>query len=191
MTQRKKYLSSVAVLAVASALATVGVSAQTGSSTDRSGGASGKASSAGQLQRSDQGMLRDIAEANLAEIATGKLALEKAQSAQVKKFAQTMVDDHATALKEVQQVAQAKGVSLPDEPGLKHKTIAKALQTMDGERFDKQYISQVGVGDHRQTRELLQKTRTNAKDADVKALATKMLPVVEGHLAHAEQMTGK
>jgi len=52
-------------------------------------------------------------------------------------------------------------------------------------------MSQAGVGDHRKTRELLQKVQARARDGDLKALAGKMLPVVEQHLAHAEQMTKK
>jgi putative membrane protein len=67
----------------------------------------------------------------------------------------------------------------------------KAMQAMDGARFDRQYMSQAGVGDHRKTRTLLQKVQASAKDSDLKALAGKMLPVVEQHLSHAEQMAKK
>ena len=66
--------------------------------------------------------------------------------------------------------------------------MALALKAMSGDTFDKQYMSQAGVGDHRKTHELLQKTQRDAKDPDLKALATKMLPVVHGHLTEAEQM---
>jgi putative membrane protein len=148
----------------------------------------GALSSASKMERGDQDMLRDIAQANLAEVATGKLALEKSQNADVKKFAQMMIDDHSTALKDVEQIAQAKSVKLPTDTDLKHKAAMKALQQLEGERFDRQYMSQAGVGDHRKTLELLQKTQGKAKDADLRALAEKMRPVVEQHLSHAEQM---
>jgi putative membrane protein len=49
-------------------------------------------------------------------------------------------------------------------------------------------VKQAGVGDHEATEKLLKKTQAEAKDADVKALATKMLPVVQGHLKHAQQL---
>lgn len=144
---------------------------------------------ASQLQRADEGMLKDIAQANMAEIETGQLALDKSKDDRVRKFAQMMVDDHGTTLKEVQQLAQTKGVSLPDGPGAKHKTKAMAMKALSGDTFDKQYMSHAGVGDHRSTLELLQKTQRNAKDSDLKALAGKMIPVVQGHLNEAEQIT--
>jgi putative membrane protein len=193
MAQRKS-LPILAALSAAAALSMADASAQTQSGSTGTAGAStvpSTLSPAGKLQRADRGLLRDIAQANLAEVATGKLALEKSQNAEVKKFAQTMVDDHSAALQDVGHLARIKAMQLPQEPDLKHKAAMKAMQALDGERFDKLYISQAGVGDHRKTRELLQKTQANAKDADLKALAEKMLPVVERHLAHAEQMAGK
>jgi putative membrane protein len=144
--------------------------------------------SASQLRRADEGMLRDIAQANLAEIETGRIALDKSKDDQVRKFAQQMVDDHTAAMEEVQQLAQAKGVTLPDGPDLKHKTVATALKALRGDTFDKQYMSQAGVGDHQRTHDLLQKTQRDATDADLKSLASKMLPVVHGHLTEAEQI---
>jgi putative membrane protein len=144
--------------------------------------------SGSQLQRADERMLRDIAQANLAEIETGRIALDKSKDERVRKFAQQMVDDHTTAMKDVQQLAQTKGMTLPDGPDVKHKTVATALKALSGDTFDKQYMSQAGVGDHRNTHELLQKTQRDAKDPDLKALATKMIPVVHGHLTEAEQI---
>jgi putative membrane protein len=186
-------INMLRVLAAAGLLcaAIAGVPAQAQSDGTRATTAPGAMSPPARLPRADQAMLRDIAQANMAEIATGKLALEKSQDGEVKKFAQMMVDDHSTALKDVQQLAQAKAMTLPSEPDTKHKAAMKAMQAMDGARFDRQYMSQAGVGDHRKTRELLQKTQSKAKDGDLKALAGKMLPVVEQHLSHAEKMAKK
>jgi putative membrane protein len=170
-----------------------GTGTGTGAGTGTMGGStpgtlSRPGSTSSQLQRADQGLLRDIAQANLAEIETGRIALDKSKDERVRKFAQQMVDDHTTAMKDVQQLAQTKGVTLPDGPDMKHKTVATALKALSGDTFDKQYMSQAGLGDHRKTHELLQKTQRDAKDADLKALATKMIPVVHGHLTEAEQI---
>jgi len=140
------------------------------------------------MSSADKGMLEDIAQANLAEIATGRLALQKGQSAQVKAFAQTMVDDHTQALSEVRQLASAKGVKLPDEPDLKHKAKSKVLEMSEGDNFDRRYISHAGVGDHESTLDLLQKTQSRAKDPELRALATKMQGVVRGHLQQAQTL---
>ena len=86
---------------------------------------------------------------------------------------------------------RTKGVTLPEGPDMKHKTMATAMKAMSGDTFDKQYMSQAGVADHRRTHDLLEKTQREARDADLKALAAKMIPVVHGHLAEAEQITPK
>ncbi|MDB5730155.1 MAG: hypothetical protein JWQ03_50 [Variovorax sp.] len=140
------------------------------------------------VNRADQRLIRDIAQANMAEVETGKLALEKSQNEQVKTFAQKMIDDHTSALNDVQQLAQAKNVDLPDGVDLKHKALATSMRAMSGANFDRDYKKHAGLADHRQTHDLLQKTQRNAKDPDLKALAAKMLPVVDGHLKMAEQM---
>lgn len=140
------------------------------------------------LVSSDQSMLKDIAQANLAEVESGKLAVEKSQSEDVKKFAQMMVDDHSAALTEVQKLAEEKNVTLPTTPDVKHKATMVEFKALSGKTFDSRYVKQAGVGDHEATDKLLKKTQANAKDADLKALAGKMLPVVEGHLQHARDL---
>lgn len=140
------------------------------------------------LDGPDAGMLKDIAQANLAEVETGKLALEKTSNAEVKKFAQMMVDDHSKGLADVRALAKTKGVELPDSPDLKHKAVMVEFKALQGATFDSRYVKQAGVGDHEATEKLLKKTQTEAKDGDVKALATKMLPIVQGHLKHAQQL---
>jgi putative membrane protein len=142
-----------------------------------------------QMARADRQMLVDIAQANAAEIETGKLALEKSQNASVKQFAQKMIDDHTQGLAETTQLASSKGVDIPAEPDAKHKAMATAMKALSGDSFDKQYMAQAGLRDHRATHELLQKTQRNAKDPELKALATKLMPIVSGHLQSAEQLS--
>ena len=182
--QRGRTLTALAVCALALCALPAGAQGVSGSST----GGTGTASGAGAMvSRDDSKMMTDLAQANIAEIETGKLALEKSRNEQVKKFAQHMIDDHTSALKELQTLAQAKGVTLPDGTDLKHKTMATALKVMSGNSFDSQYMKRAGVGDHQQTIELLQKAQNNARDPDLKAMATKMLPTVREHLKMAQE----
>ena len=147
-----------------------------------------KAEDASKLERSDRKMLEDLAQGNMAEVDAGKMALEKSQSAEVKKFAQQMVDDHTKALGEVQALATAKNVTLPDGAGAMAKTRATALKALSGTLFDKEYAKRAGVGDHESTVKLLQKMQKDGKDSDLKALAGKMLPTVEQHLEMARSL---
>jgi predicted outer membrane protein len=171
-------------------------SGQVGSSstaTTQSGGtgaaATGTASGETKLSRADKKALTDMAMSNMAEIETGKLALSKSQNQEVKTFAQRMVDDHTKAQTEVQAVAQAKGVTLPTELDAKHKAKGAMLEKLSGDAFDRAYMKQSGLADHRDTHGKLKKGLSGAKDPDIKALAAKMTPVVEQHLKSAEQLS--
>jgi putative membrane protein len=147
-----------------------------------------KAETASKLERGDRQMLEDLAQGNMAEVDAGKMALEKSQNAEIKKFAQQMVDDHGSALADVQALARAKNVTLPDGPGPMAKTKATALKALSGNLFDKEYAKRAGVGDHESTLKLLQKIQKDGKDGDLKALAAKMQPTVEHHLMMAKDL---
>src|SRR3954467_14171897 len=52
---------------------------------------------------------KDAAEGGKAEVELGRLVSEKGSNADVKKFAQMMVDDHTKANSELEQLASKKG----------------------------------------------------------------------------------
>lgn len=165
-----------------------GAAGVTSSGAPRAAGGNASGTGTGSMvSRDDSKMMADLAHANIAEIETGKMALEKSQNQSVKKFAQHMVDDHTAALQELQTLAQAKGVKLPDSTDMQHKTLAVALKAMTGNTFDNQYMKRAGVNDHQRTIQLLEKAEKNAKDPELKAMVVKMLPTVQGHLKHAQQ----
>jgi predicted outer membrane protein len=150
--------------------------------------AAGGAAMGAKLSASDEKAVKDMAMADMAEVETGKLALTKSQNSDVKAFAQQMVDDHGQALTKVQALAQARGVTLPTEPDAKHKAMSAKLEKMSGDAFDKAYMANAGVKDHKAVLAKLKSDARKIKDADVKALADQHTPVVEQHLKSAQQM---
>lgn len=172
----------LAITVLAAMFSAVGVQAQTS-------GQSATGSGAAKLSTADKKGLMDMAIANMAEVETGKLALSKSQNAEVKTFAQQMIDDHGKALSELQTLAQAKGVTLPTELDAKHKAMAAKLEKLSGDAFDKEYMKQAGLNDHKATHAKLQKISKSAKDPEVKAAADKTIPTVEQHLKAAQQMS--
>lgn len=149
------------------------------------------ASTAGKLDRSDRKVLEMMAEANIAEINAGKLALSKASNPEIKAYAQRMVDEHTKSLAEVQALAQAKGVELPKESNVKHKAKEAMLKALSGDVFDRTYMRQSGRRDHRVTHEKLRDDMDKIKDPDIKALAMKMRPIVEQHLLAADELIAR
>lgn len=175
-------------LAVSGAMAQ-GTSPGTGSgSTSPSVGMPRSADTGSRLARADAGFIKDAAKAGLAEVESSQLALQKASDPAIKSFAQKMVDDHTKANEELKALAQTKGVELPDDPSLMQKGKMKALSTADGANFDRRYAESMGVKAHEDTVKLFQKAANTAKDADVKAFATKTLPTLQEHLKMARDL---
>jgi len=188
MQKSKTLKGLLAASAVAALFSTVSVQAQTQTNAAQSGAASQTTSSA-RLSSGDEKALKDMAQANINEVAAAKIALSKAESSDVKAFAQKMVDDHGAALTKVQALAEQKGVTLPTEPDAQHKAMAAQLEKQSGDAFDKMYMENAGTKDHQMVLSKLQSDAKNIKDPDVKALADAHTPVVEQHLKAAQQMS--
>jgi putative membrane protein len=142
------------------------------------------------VNSSDKSFLTTAYEGGLAEVATGQLGQSKATDEEVKKFAAEMVVAHSKANSELQTLAGSKKVELANEPTLTAKAKARMLDMKSGAEFDKAYMEAM-VSDHKDTVKLFEKASGEASDADVKALATKLLPELQHHLAMAEALQGK
>ena len=163
-------------------------SSQAGAQSGRLGQAGATGSGGGALSKSDQKMIMTMAQSNLAEVEMGRMAQNKSQNDQVKNFAQQMIDDHSKALSEVQQVAQARGLTLPTELDRAHRAKADKLGALSGAAFDNAYMAQAGVSDHKKNHSQLRAAQSKARDPDVKALAARTLTIVDQHLNSAQQL---
>jgi putative membrane protein len=133
----------------------------------------------------DSAFAMKAAQANMAEVELGKLALQKTTSDDVKKFAQMMVDDHSKALDELKGVAGTKSITLPTAIDAEHKKLSDRLSKLSGAAFDREYM-QAMVDGHRKVAADFRKESQSGADADLKSWAGKTLPTVEGHLKQAE-----
>jgi putative membrane protein len=138
----------------------------------------------------DLAFMNDAAPGGLAEVELGKLAAQKAQSAEVKAFAQKMVEDHSKAGEELKQLASQKKVTLPTEILPKHKEIVEKLSKLSGADFDREYVKAM-VADHEKDVTAFNSVAIGATDADVKAFAAKTLPTLKMHLEMIKAMADK
>src|SRR3954468_18497821 len=99
------------------------------------------------IDNADASAMKQLAQSNLNEIEGGKAAASKAQSPDVKQFAQKMVDDHTQMLNDLKTLAQKKSVSLPDSGSLKDKAQMAWMEHTAGGDFDKKYMEEM-VKDH-------------------------------------------
>lgn len=189
--QRVLALTFAGALFAAGAAQAQSSAAVTAAAKTTTAGTTATGAPAAKLDRSDRKALIEMAQANMAEIVTGKLALNKAVNPEIKAYAQRMVDEHSKTLAEVQALAQAKGVELPKELNVKFKAKGAMLEALSSDIFDRTYIKQSGRRDHRVTHEQLRDNMDKIKDPDIKALAMKMRPIVEQHLLAADELIAR
>ena len=168
--------------------------ASTDSSSDagtRSSDASGQKSGAGHDTPTSKEFVKRAAQSNLAEIKVSELAQSKAQSPDVKKFAQQMIEDHTQANAELAQIAKTKNLEVPDDADMMHKASMKLLQGKSGSSFDTAYMQQMDK-DHQKAIDLFQSASSSPKvDKDLQAFASKTLPKLEQHHHLVAQIESK
>ena len=91
------------------------------------------------VNRGDKDFVHDVAIANMAEIDAARLALDHAATADVKKFAQMMIDDHTAAGEKFKAVATQYSIELPAQVDEKHQDKRDKLAAKQGIDFDKDY----------------------------------------------------
>ena len=138
----------------------------------------------------DLAFMNEAAPGGMAEVELGKLAAAKAENAEVKAFAQKMVEDHSKAGDELKQLAAQKKVMLPPDVMPKHKEIMDKLSKLNGADFDKEYVKAM-VADHEKDVAAFENVSKTAVDADVKNFATKTLPTLKMHLEMIKAMSEK
>lgn len=148
-------------------------------------GSQGKTAPARAQQNADHDFVLEAAMGGMAEVELGQLAATKAQSDQVKQFAQRMVTDHGKANDELKSLAQSRNIMLPTDGGAHHKAIKDRLAKLSGAAFDRAYMQEM-VTDHRKDVNAFRKESQSGKDAEVKAWAGKTLPTLEEHLQMAQ-----
>jgi putative membrane protein len=155
--------------------------------TDTAGGSSTRTpqQNMSKAANPDHSFVMDAAMGGMAEVELGQLATEKAQSEQVKQFAQRMVTDHGKANDELKSLAQSKNISLPTDSGAKHKATKDRLAKLSGSAFDRAYMQEM-VADHRKDVSEFQREAKGGKDPDVKAWAAKTLPTLQEHMQMAQ-----
>lgn len=141
----------------------------------------------GNLTSSDARFLRDVAEANQGEIDMAQIAVQKSQNADVKQYAQKLLDDHTAQQKQLQQLAQQKGVTLKEKPEMRENHEIHRLNDASAKNFDKDYLKYM-IKDHEKDIKAFQKEADKATDPDVKSFASGAVPTLQQHLNAARQL---
>jgi len=145
---------------------------------------------------SDAQIAAIVVTANQVDIDAGKLAKSKAQSPEVKEFAQRMITDHGGVNKSATELVQKLHVT--PEPSATSANLKQGgdenlakLKTLSGAAFDKAYIDHE-VAYHEAVLSALDKTLIpSAQNAELKALLVKVRPAFVAHLDMAKELQTK
>ena len=138
--------------------------------------------------KSDTSFLTDAIQINLAEIAVGDLAQKNGASDDVKAFGKMLVDDHTASNQKAASLAQANGVTPPNEPKPADKEAQQHLATLSGPEFDREFAKAMVKGH----KEAIGKFEAASKgDDDIAKFAQDTLPTLQKHLEQAQSIAGK
>src|SRR6185295_274525 len=136
---KKVCLASLAIAAMLGA----GCNKTSNAAKNETAGTSGRV----EVSSGDRDFVQDVTRANAAEIDLSRLAVEHGSSADVKKFAQMMVDDHTAAGAKLSGVATQNSIDAIGGPDDAHLSLHDKLAAKQGLEFDKDYIDAM-VDDH-------------------------------------------
>jgi len=137
--------------------------------------AASKPGSSNTLSSADKSFVKKAAKGGQLEVAWGRVAAEKGNHADVKKFGNRMVNDHSKANDDLKALAARKGIDLPE---------AKANPNW---KSDKAYMDMM-VKDHEKDVAEFHDEAKNGTDPDVKKFAEKTVKTLEKHLHRAKQV---
>lgn len=164
-----------------------------------------------------QQFVTDAALGGMKEIQTSKIALEKSQNGEVRKFAHRMVTDHSAANMKLMHIAQAKGLDFPatntfapDDPQWNNPMLTGSeqvkeayllttnlpvstyqdinrLKSLSGIEFDRAYALDM-VNDHIMTVQEFELAQRDLTDPQLRQFAAETLPTLREHLQMAQRL---
>ncbi len=141
------------------------------------------------LTTSDEMFVATATTSGSMELELGHMAAQRAEHADLKAFAQRIIVDHAAANIELLALAGRKRIPVPKKLDTKQQEALTRLSKLNGVEFYRAYATQM-VKDYQKAVELFRDESERGKDADLKAYATKILPVLEVHLRLARELAG-
>lgn len=141
---------------------------------------------------SPQDFVNMAAKSDAFEIAAAKLAAGNAASSQVKMFAQQMIKAHTESTAKIKAAADKATPAIRPDPALtaeQTKDVAE-LGRLKGAAFDEEYIDGQ-VDAHEDALALMRAFASDGANADLKAAAGEIAPIVEGHLKMARDLEAK
>jgi putative membrane protein len=138
------------------------------------------------LSNTDRQFLITVAQTNLTEAHEGQMAQNQAASDDVKDLGRILATDCTHSYEELTELAAKAGIAIPKGGNVAKTRSVEQLAHLKGNRFDVLYTKGQVVAQKRAIA-VFKREVGHGRDGDLKAWASKMLPIIEKHLQLAEQ----
>ena len=120
------------------------------------------------------------------EMESSTVALQKTDNAEIRTFAQKMIDDHKAAAQKLLDTLKQANLPAPKYAILEaDRDKINTLTALTGGQFERKYIEDQ-VNAHKEAMSLLQMYSQRGDNAALKQLAANLLPTIKEHLQAAE-----
>lgn len=135
----------------------------------------------------DTDFVRKASSASLTEIALGELAVTRASSDDVKKFASTMVADHKNANDGLAKLAASKGIQIAIAPEPAQQQLIDRLKELEGADFDRDYADAT-IRNLKLISGVYELEAKKGGDIDVREFALRSMTMLKEHLTMADSL---
>ena len=137
----------------------------------------------------EAGYVAQAGAADLFEIESSKIALEKSQNKAVRDFAQMMIDQHQKSTADIKAAAQKAGVTVqPPALMANQQQILEEIKAADAGNFDSVYVRNQRMA-HNAALALHQGYARNGDTPALKETASAVAKVVQEHIDHLASLT--
>lgn len=152
---------------------------------------SGLRGSSAALSNESKDFVAEAAMGNLFEIEASKIALDRANFADVKEFATKMIADHTKSKQDLQlALTQSNAdVALPASLDMDHMAMIDALNKSTNLEFDRRYIDQQLIS-HTNALEAMQEYMKDGDNPELRIFADMATSTVKMHLDHMKTIDG-
>ncbi|ARK09555.1 DUF4142 domain-containing protein [Fibrivirga algicola] len=143
------------------------------------------------LSKADEDLMMQVAMGGMMQLETSKVAVQKSTNPEIREIAQAEIDEQTGLSAKLQEIATAKGVTLPSTPDAKTQEMVTKMQGMSGVALDRHYVQEHAVKGHETLDKVMSKVESRGQDANLMAVAKAAHPLVKTHLKVARELSTK
>jgi putative membrane protein len=141
------------------------------------------------VTQGDRAFVEKAARTGMAEVQLATNVSNRAQTQEVRAFAQRMITDHNRSNEELTTLAARKGIDPPADVDPEKKALDADLAKLTGPALDRAYMEAM-VKDHEAAAAEFESASRQLADPELKAWAAKNVPILHEHHHMAQEILG-